>query len=50
MLAINSLPPATIEPATIRETFVVEDAPNELVMVSDVHKHRLVTLSSPILF
>ena len=47
--AIDALPPATIEASTILERTVVEDAPDELIVVGNVYDCWLVVLLSSVL-
>ena len=49
ILGANALPPSTIEASTILERTVVEDAPDELIVVGDVYDCWLVVLLSSVL-
>ena len=44
--AIDTLPPAAIEPSPVIERTVVEDTPDELAVMGDVHKDRFIVPSA----
>ena len=49
ILGANALPPSTIKPSAILKRTVVEDAPDELIVVGNVYDCWLVVLLSSVL-